>query len=398
MFVFVILFIITLYLILRAIIKIKFHFWSVQPVFHIYDIHHWLRPNRVIESALPSINKYVNILDIHTEAIDAMSEADVSAFCEFIKDNFLRSKSVGAEYLPDEHHITEYMKGSNHKSYVSIYRRPQLLSNVSTSTSPSTSTDDIYSVISARILHITFKNTKSFPIYYIDNLCVNPAMRKKGIAPKAIQTLHYHLRRKNENVSTFLFKREGEMTAIVPLTTFTCSGYQVASVKSVSLPHASMAVIEVTGENLTLFVDFVKSMMSRLECVIVPEVTNIANVIKTGNISIRGILEHGKLIAAYVFRDAATVYNGDKAAELICSLSACPFNEIFYAGFSLSLHACCKEWGCEKVLIDDLGDNTVISKYLHNCAILPFLVSPSAFFLYNYVSYTFPSDKCFFLC
>ena len=398
MFVFIILFIISFYLILRAIIKIKFHFWSVQPVFHIYDIHHWLRPNRIIDTALPSMNKYVNVLDIHTEAIDTMSEADVSAFCDFIKDNFLRNKSICAEYLPDERHIIEYMKGTNHKSYVSVYRRPQIISNVSKPTSTSISTDDIYSVISARALYITFKNAKPFPIYYIDNLCVNPAMRKKGIAPKAIQTLHYHLRRKNKNVSTFLFKREGEMTAIVPLTTFECRGYEVNTIKTVELPHASMAVIEVTGENLVLFVDFVKSMMATLECVIVPEVTNIANVIKCNNISIRGIIEHGKLIAAYVFRDAATIYQGDRALEVICSLSACPFNDIFYAGFSVALHACCKEWGCKKLLIDGLGDNTLISKYLCDHAIVPFLVSPSAFFLYNYVSYTFPPDKCFFVC
>ena len=384
--------IIIIYLILRAFIKIKFHFWSAQPVFHIYDLQHWLRPNRVIETTLPKINEYVNLINIRTESILDMSEDDVSQVASFIRKNYLRNKE--AEYIPEEKHIVQYMKGSNHPSYISVYRRPNLLdSNVK-----SGSELDILSVITARILHITLKSVGSFPLYYIDNLCVNPAMRKKGVAPKAIQTLHYHLRRRDEDVKTFLFKREGEMTAIVPLTTFTTRGYDVSRIPRVQLPHASMTALEVTPKSIGLFVDFLQRQRDSYDCVVVPDVSNIANMLSAGIISIRGIMENGALIAAYVFRDSATIYDGERAVELVSSMSACHFDEIYYAGFTIGLASCCQEWKATRVVIDGVGGNDIITKCLGNRGYIPFLESPSAFFLYNYVSYTFPANKCFLFC
>ena len=390
---------IIIYLILKAFIKIKFHFWSLQPVFHIYDLQHWIRPNRVICNQLPEMNKFVNVVDIKTKRIDEMSDEDISNFCVFIRDNYLRNKH--AEYLPDEHHIMEHMKGTNHPSYVSVYYRPSQYLHSSSSTESLTKINtntDIYSVISARILHITLKNIANFPLYYIDNLCVNPAMRKKGVAPKAIQTLHYHLRRKNETVRTFLFKREGEMTAIVPLTTFMTYGYNVQSIERVKLPHASMTMLEVTTKNLALFVDLLQNVRDSYECVIVPEVTNISNMINNEVLSIRGILEHGKLIAVYIFRDAATQYDGERALELVSSICACHFDEIFYTGFTHALDCCCKDWKSTKIIIDGVGDNEKIINFLAERTITHFLSSPSAYFLYNYVSYACPPDKCFLMC
>ncbi len=390
---YVIAFLIIAYLILKAFVKIKFQFWSIQPVFHIYDLHLWLLSNKVICSTLPQVNKYVNLIDIKTNRIDEMNDKQITAVCEFIRNNYLRNKI--AEYSPDKRHIMEYMNGANHPSYVSVYYRPK--SPCDTVTTPNIETD-IYSVISARILNITMKNIGSFPIYYIDNLCVNPAMRKKGIAPKAIQTLHYHLRRKHENVKIFLFKREGEMTPIVPLTTFATRGYDVSILHRIELPHASMNVLEVTTKNLMLFVDLLQRHRETYDCIVVPDLTNIGNMIDSDIISIRGILENGVLIAAYVFRDAATLYNGQRALELVSSISACHFKEIYYAGFTQALHSCCKEWKATKVVIDGVGGNQLIVRCLRERGHKDLFESPSAFFLYNYACYTLPPEKCFIFC
>lgn len=380
-----------LYLILKAFVKIKFRFWSAQPVFHIYDLHHWLRPNHIVESDVPNIDKYVNLIDIQTTAVSEMTSESVSEFCNFIKTYYLRNK--GTEYLPEESHIMEYLKGSNHPSYVSIYRAPKLVSRFHTEEEK-----EINSVISARILHITIKGQSPFPIYYIDNLCVNPKMRKKGIAPKAIRTLYYELRRKNTKVNTYLFKREGEMTAIVPLTTFQCKGYDISCIEPMEIPHASMALIEVTAKNLHLLTDFVKMKGPNLDCVIVPELANLANIINSNSMAIYGILEAGKLIAVYVLRDSATSYDEHTSMEVVCSLSACPFKEIFVSGFSKAINICSEKWNCSKVLIEGLGDNNVLVEYVERREFKPFMTSPSAFFLYNYVSYSHQPDKCFIIC
>jgi len=223
-------------------------------------------------------------------------------------------------------------------------------------------------------------------------------MRKKGVAPKAIQTLHYHLRRNNDAVATFLFKREGEMTAIVPLTTFTTRGYDASTIPRIEMPHSSMSIIGLNSKSMFLFVDFMKRQQDTHDCIVVPELTNLNNMVKAKIISLRGIIENGQLIAVYIFRDAATVYDGERAIELVSSVSACHFDEIYYAGFTQALQSCCKEWNALKVVIDGVGGNELIMKCLQSHGHIPFLTSPSAFFLYNYVSYTFRADKCFLLC
>ena len=383
---YLILSLIVLYLICRAFIKIKFHFWSIQPVFHIYDLYYWFKPNQIIDPALPDINKYVNLIDIKTKKVEDLTELEISRFCSFLKLFYLRSKE--ANYIPEPRHIMEYLKGGNHPSFVSIYKTPKMLFDAESAIVD----HELSSVISARPLHITLKNQKTFPIYYIDNLCVNPAMRKQGVAPKAIQTLYYDIRRRNRKINTYLFKREGEMTAIVPLTTFTCKGYKLSNIVETRLTHASMQVIEITKQNLVLIADFIAKRRSHLECAIVPDMTSIANIIKADNIAVYGIIENGNLISLYLLRDAASEYDGKRAMEVVSSLNACHHEDIFISGFTIAIHRAAKRWKSELVLIDELASNGLLTKSI---GAEPFLTSPSAFFLYNYATYTLPPDKCF---
>ena len=48
--------------------------------------------------------------------------------------------------------------------------------------------------------------------------------------------------------------------------------------------------------------------------------------------------------------------------------------------------------------IDGVGDNQKIINSLFHQTSAHFLSSPSAYFLYNYASYTYPPDKCFLFC
>ena len=204
---------ITLFLLLLLIFiffKIKYQFWSIQPVFHIYDLHFWLFPNQIVNPSLPKINKFVKLMDVETFNIKNCPSKILTDSCLFIKENYLRSKY--AEYLPNEDDIVSYLQTQNNNSFLSIYwDNPVTKSN-------------IIGTITARPMYITFKNNnnknKNFIVNYIDNLTVKKSLRKNGYAPRLIQTHHYHIRHLNLENNICLFKREGEMTAIIPLTTF----------------------------------------------------------------------------------------------------------------------------------------------------------------------------------
>ena len=156
-------------------------------------------------------------------------------------------------------------------------------------------------------------------------------------------------------------------------------------------------LIEITSKNIRLANEFIFKRSKFYSCIIVPEISNILNMIKVNNIILYGLIENGVLISLYIYRDSATYYEGEKILECIASLSACPFEDIFLAGFFISIQKSAKHFETSKVLIENTSDNTLVNKYLETHKFFPFLNSPTAFFLYNYISYSIPSDKCFLL-
>ena len=207
--------------------------------------------------------------------------------------------------------------------------------------------------------------------------------------------MYYDIRRKNEKIKNCLFKREGDMTAIIPLTTFACKCYDINNWGTPTLPHASMQLIEIGNSNLTLLAEYIFSQKNKLGCVILPEMTNIANLIKNSNILIYGILFDGKLISLYLFRDSATTYKDNYALDLICSLNSCPSTSIFINGFKIALTKSKEKFKTNIILIDELSSNYLITEYAKKREISLMFESVSAFFLYNYVYYTIPSKECF---
>ena len=73
-------------------------------------------------------------------------------------------------------------------------------------------------------------NKISFPVYYVDNLCVHPLYRNKNIAPQMIQTQEWFQRQNNKKIKVSLFKREGDLTGIVPLTVYNNNSYRKLTV------------------------------------------------------------------------------------------------------------------------------------------------------------------------
>ena len=124
-FIYLTLSILLLYIMVLAYMKIKFRFWSIQPVFHFYNLFDWLRPNTVILKELPEMNKYVNLFFIKTHNVNEMNDTQKTRFCNFIKSYYLRNKHI--EYIPEQKHILEYLYASNHPSFISIYKQPTLL-------------------------------------------------------------------------------------------------------------------------------------------------------------------------------------------------------------------------------------------------------------------------------
>jgi hypothetical protein len=393
LFAYLFVFLIAVYIILSGTIRIRMHFWQTQPVFHIYNLGYWLNPPGTINKEPPPVNKFVNLsnnkllkvpIDTSTEMPNETKKekTEITDICKFIKDNYVIHDSTS--YKPSEKDILAYLQCANQPAFFNVYEETKL---------PFMTETKILGVTSARLLNVMLKKKKqflSFPVYYIDNLCVNPDYRKKGIAPEMIQTFYYNISRANPKVNAYLFKREGQLNAIVPLVCYDTYAFDMSRFHTDILLTAAMTIIDIGAQQLNLFIAFVKEQTLNFGCVILPDVSNVLHLIKLGQIKIYGILFNGELHAVYIFRMLNLYYGVQKAAECITILSNCQSTDILTAGFAMS-------WAnikCDILIIEDTAHSkSVITALDKNSTVVRNFKSPTAFFLYNYAAYSVKNTK-----
>jgi hypothetical protein len=181
------------------------------------------------------------------------------------------------------------------------------------------------------------------------------------------------------------------LNAIVPLVVFNTYCFPVSLFTSagIILPP-SIALIEIGINQLHLLVDFMKSQMSNFECVILPDVTNLAHLIKTNNLKVYALLEQNNIVAFYVFRLIELSYAGEKVVECIATVANCaPI--LFQTGFNLALHKL--QDNIQLVLIEDTAHANILFAHLLllQKPVLKFS-SPTAFFFYNYACHSFKKN------
>uniref|UniRef100_A0A6C0CR10 Glycylpeptide N-tetradecanoyltransferase n=1 Tax=viral metagenome TaxID=1070528 RepID=A0A6C0CR10_9ZZZZ len=383
--------IIILLIIFNLFLRIKFPFWSIQPVFHIYDLSHWIFSNKIIDSELPRSNKYVKPLDIETYPVKNVPTDVAIKSAAFIKEHYLRNKY--AEYNPEYDDIFNYLETST-PSFLSVYSKPKLLHDKSASIIDR----DILGVITCRPLFITFKNRKNvLSVNYVDNLCVHKANRKQGIAPCLIQTHHYHIRHLNKSTKVCLFKREGEMTAIIPLTTYNTLTYEIDDFPKLKLEYASMKVLRITNNNISLFKDFIKGYATKFDCVINTEIMTIIKLLKEENLIIYSLIENHNVYALYIFRNTPSFVDGKKGVECIATINNCPHNDTFYNGFCSTLRRIKRKHKKQLVWLENTSDSNTIIGFNARHNVIHKTSCPTAFFLYNYASYTYKNNSCLFI-
>ena len=192
---YVILILILIVILIKIYIKIRCPFWSIQPVFQIYNIAYWLSPPNIIQKDMPPINKYYDFTIQFTEQLEQKKD-----FYKLISKHYLRKKNV--QYSPPKEGVFSYFEKHNKKCFFSLqYKFNKLIGAMTT-----------------RPLEAILHGEK-YSIYYVDFLCIHSKHRKQGNAPKIIYT-HYVQSRKRTDNTIFLFKREDRVNKIVPLATF----------------------------------------------------------------------------------------------------------------------------------------------------------------------------------
>ena len=378
-------------------IKAKYGFWIIQPVFHVYDFWYMMYPPGIIMHKLPNRNKYTNFKNIDTFLYKELPDFKLQRFSHFINANYLQNKDN--IFKPDIKNIAPYFIGHNDNSFISFYKENEIITDLKKGTT--IDEERIIGAISSRPIHIFINKGEKdsfFDAYYVDYLCVDKNYRKKGIAPQIIQTHHFNQRHLNKKIVVNLFKREDELIGIVPLCVYSTYGF---SMKKWYKPRELIArykLLKINAQNFHFLYDFIKNNYFQFDIIINTEIANIIELIKTNNLFVYVLMEDDDIKCAYFYRKTCVFYEKDLEI-LSCFASINGFDKydkkgekIFVHGFKISFWETCEKNYFGFAVVENISHNIYIINNL-SLKTKPSVVSPTAYFFYNFAYHSFKSDK-----
>jgi hypothetical protein len=381
-------------------IRLKYKFWALQPVFHFYDLYYWVINVGIIRKELPEKNRYVNLKKITTKTFEGIDERRLKQLVLLIRLNYLRNGEN--KYAPKKENIVPYFVGHNAKTYWSYFTEPDLL--IDNKTGKTIDETLIVAVMTSRPLHVKINNKRKdaiFDVYYVDYLCVNKGWRKKNIAPQMIQTHEYNQSHNNRKICVSLFKREEELTGIIPLTVYKTYCFNMANWGQPEQLDARITLLSGDKQNIyylyTLINEpIINTMNNKWDITIYPEISNLMELVATKNLFVKMLVIDGNIEAAYIFRKTCTFIEKDKEIiSCIASINGPTLSrDKFIKGFKMALWSIIKEHrNFGYLVIEDISDNTCI---INNICVKthPLVVSPSAYFFYNFAYSPFKSERC----
>ena len=391
-------FIIVCIIICFIYIRLKYKFWVLQPVFHFYDIYYWFINVGIIRKELPEKNRYVNLKKIKTTTFENLDETTLKKLVLLIRLNYLRNNEN--KFDPKKENIIPYFTGHNTKTYWSYFLEPDLL--IDNKTGKTIEENKIIGVITSRPLHVKINNGRNdanFDVYYVDYLCVHKGWRKKNIAPQLIQTHEYNQSLNNRNICVSLFKREEELTGIIPLTVYKTHCFNMRKWKIPEQLAPNSVVLTGDKQNIYYFYNFINETAQKWDILIYPEISNLIELVATKNIFVKMLVIDGDIEAIYIFKKTCTYIEKEKEIiSCIASINGTTLStKEFIKGFKMALWSIIKEHNYFGYLvIEDISDNECI---INNISIntYPLVVSPSAYFFYNFAYSPFKSEKCFII-
>ena len=411
-------------------IKKKRGFWVSQPVFHVYDIGYLLHlySYGIINSSIPTSNdKYINNINITTTKIGENtkdSHLDFEEFHKFISKHYLSNEDI--QFSPSRENIDPYFIGHSISPLLTVYWSNVHKQLVQPTTSVSTmveTSQQMVSAITSRCVTVVLKDMPTFKAQYIDYLCVNKHRRCSGVAPQMIRTHYANQRRilssKDDPDPSIVcvFKREGDLTGIVPMCVYTCYGYETINKwprPKNRLPYG-VEIVKITGQSYFKVRDFINTITrdKLFDTIIHTDHTNILELVKTGNLFIYARIDLGKISDVYIFRKSCTFLSNKRE---ILSLIASIHNPLtsthqFVIGFKWALFDIMtqtnnsknnnsdsenvEKTGFEILEIEDISHNRDIITHIQTFIPKSNIESMSAYFFYNYAYPTIKSSNAF---
>ena len=106
---------VVLYLVLLIMVKVKYPFWSRQPVFHFHNLYYWISPPGIISHQSPKRDRFFDS-DVYFDSVKNVSKGRKKDFVRLVQRYYLRRKEIS--YTPSSRNIFAYLDNTN--SYLAM--------------------------------------------------------------------------------------------------------------------------------------------------------------------------------------------------------------------------------------------------------------------------------------
>jgi hypothetical protein len=381
--------IITIIILFNIYFRLRYPFWSRQPVFNYHNLIYWLFPPGIIQHKKPEKNKFYNPF-ISFNKITILDKTIFSNFVTFVQLNYL--KESDCYYKPSNEEIRAMFM--DHHSYISLKTEKNILYD----NNKKIVEDKILGCMTTRKLNLYLKKNDNIKeklrLGYVDYLCVDKKSRNKNIAPEVIYS-HYVNCRYNDNIDIFCFKREGAKNGYVPMVSYNSYFYDIKDLLNTKLfKSPRMELIKIVDGNIKLLHSFLPYLKKYYDNLIIPDLSVITKLINLNYFNIYLVMIDKVLSGIYIFTDTSTTYKLDnknkRCINLISSLNLNLKENEFILLFKLCLLNMSKKFSL--CLIDNIGNNSIILKSIipkYNCL----TISVSSYYFYNFAIKPLDSEK-----
>tara|TARA_B110000008_G_scaffold32093_1_gene28601 strand:+ start:2353 stop:3510 length:1158 start_codon:yes stop_codon:yes gene_type:complete len=351
--------------------KLRYPFWSKQPIFYYHDIKNLIYPKGIIELSLPNISNKLS-KTINYKNVTDITPDEKETLIKHLTEHYMPESYE--KYTPTNNDVMDHLLCRKMPSNISLYY------------------DGLYglligSMTSAYKQFHTKHNTLN--VGYVDNLCVNKKHRGKNIAGQIIYN-HYVRERYQEKTAVYMFKHEGISRPFVPLTIYDTYFYKLDLFEPIVVTQTYLTSILIGKTTTHLLYDLQRQLTKSIHtndrpftCVIMDDFEHLTYLIEKKHIYVYALIEEKEPVAFYFFKNIYTTYDGDKSIECFACIKykTSLENDKFLLGFYLAIDYLKTIDKYKILLLENISDTHHLIKQIKH---RPFHRSKYYYYMYNY--------------
>ena len=308
-------------------IRIRYPFWSTQPIFHSYDYLRFLTttPYEINSQVYAKAFKKDN--NIKSFRFLDMDDSDFDKIIDLLQCHSVESSQMLS--FVDKPTMTISHTGQFFPSYVSVYQKDQYdVTHDINGVMSIVNTPRIIGCMTGRTLNMFILDKRGILHekngYYWDNICVHRENTKENIGRKLIQAHDTHQRTNTQNISISLFKKEVDLCeGVIPLVEYPVHTFTLSKIKRPPLP-APYSVSRMYNTSVEPFYNLLylishSDTARNTAFIAFPDISILDNMVQNNILLVYGLSYGNHIRCVYVFKNPQLCYDNIKDGHISVS-------------------------------------------------------------------------------